>query len=290
MGGSRPVRALRSRAARLAGLSLVGVVFTVAGAYLLMPLAVQGLVSAIDAGVNAGIWLGATARGRGRSRPFDDSDGDSGPRGVHGVRVCRAHSRSIVPRSCCSAPPAIWLRLAAAARTRRQLRGSSTMIARLRIDNRTARIGLVGLVCLLALGTGIWRLAGLAAQGATAPPARADEVRRQIERRFDVLPLTNGIVLTPKSPIPGVRSVRVLAAGGTISIDGAPVTGAELRSRLGAGRGRGAGAYLSRSGYPARDCYGWRPGGAPGVTRVASVPATAGLFHGFRLVSFSGAA
>ena len=67
MGGPRPVRGLRSRTARLAGLSLVGVVFTVAGAYVLMPLAVQGLVGAIDAGVNAGIWL-ATLAGGGADR------------------------------------------------------------------------------------------------------------------------------------------------------------------------------------------------------------------------------
>ncbi len=105
------------------------------------------------------------------------------------------------------------------------------MIARLRIDHRAAPFGFVGLVCLLALGTGIWRPAGLSAQGALSP-ASTDEVRRQIERRFDVLPITNGIVLTPKSPISGVRSIEL--AGGTISIDGAPVTGPELLSRLGA--------------------------------------------------------
>ena len=103
------------------------------------------------------------------------------------------------------------------------------MIARLRIDNRAARIGLA---CLLVVGAGAWPVTGLAAQGPPGAPSRADDVRRQIERRFDVLPLTSGVVLTPKSPISGVRSVEV--AAGAISIDGAPVTGAELRNRLGA--------------------------------------------------------
>ena len=104
------------------------------------------------------------------------------------------------------------------------------MMARLRIDNRAARIGLV---CLLAAGAGAWPTASLAAQGraSRADDVRLGELRREIERRFDVLPLTSGVVLTPKSPVAGVRSVEL--ARGTISIDGTPVTGAELRSRLG---------------------------------------------------------
>jgi hypothetical protein len=66
-GWQRPLRAFRSRTARLAGLSLVGVVFTVAAAYVLMPLIVQGFVAAVDAGVGAGIWL-ATLAGGGADR------------------------------------------------------------------------------------------------------------------------------------------------------------------------------------------------------------------------------
>jgi hypothetical protein len=100
------------------------------------------------------------------------------------------------------------------------------MMARLRIDNRAARIGFA---CLLVLGSGVLRGAGLSAQGRSLSP---DDLRREIVRRFEVLPLTSGVVLTPKSPIPGVRSVEV--ARGIISIDGTPATGAELRSRLGA--------------------------------------------------------
>jgi len=61
--------------------------------------------------------------------------------------------------------------------------------------------------------------------------AATAELQRQIERRFTVLPITNGLVLTPKTPIPGVRSIEL--EGGTIAIDGTPVTGAELRDKLG---------------------------------------------------------
>jgi len=72
-----------------------------------------------------------------------------------------------------------------------------------------------------------------------AQPARPDRqardsasLRQQVERRFDVLPVRDGIVLRPKSTRAGVRSIEI--AGDTISIDGAPATGAELRQKLGA--------------------------------------------------------
>ena len=47
-----------------------------------------------------------------------------------------------------------------------------------------------------------------------------------------MLPLTNGIALRPKAAIPGVRLVEL--TGETIAVDGTPVTGAELRTKLGA--------------------------------------------------------
>jgi hypothetical protein len=56
-------------------------------------------------------------------------------------------------------------------------------------------------------------------------------LRNQIERRFDVLPLHDGVLLRPKSRMPGVRSIEL--TGGTIAVDGTPATGAELRDRLG---------------------------------------------------------
>ncbi len=78
-------------------------------------------------------------------------------------------------------------------------------------------------------------VSALAIVPAHAQPAGTDanaQLRQQIERRFDVLPLHDGVALRPKSHADRARSVEV--TDGTIAVDGEPVTGAELRSRLGA--------------------------------------------------------
>jgi len=66
---------------------------------------------------------------------------------------------------------------------------------------------------------------------AWAQEARDAALKRDVERRFEVLPLRDGVALRPKAPS-SVRSIEV--AAGTIAVDGQPVTGAELRTRLGA--------------------------------------------------------
>jgi hypothetical protein len=68
---------------------------------------------------------------------------------------------------------------------------------------------------------------------ASAQPGagQQDALRRQIERRFEVLPLRNGLALRPRDDRHGVRSVQLV--DGAIDIDGAPATGAELRDKLG---------------------------------------------------------
>jgi hypothetical protein len=80
---------------------------------------------------------------------------------------------------------------------------------------------------LVALGIVVAMLAG--SMRASAQEDRA--LKRDIERRFDVLPLRDGLALRPKSDARGVRSIEL--TDGTIAIDGDPVTGAELRNRLG---------------------------------------------------------
>ena len=57
--------------------------------------------------------------------------------------------------------------------------------------------------------------------------AQQDELRRQVERRFDVLPLQNGVALHPKGGGRSVRSIEL--RNGTINLDGAPATGPDLK-------------------------------------------------------------
>jgi hypothetical protein len=91
------------------------------------------------------------------------------------------------------------------------------------------RIGLALVVVAAAAMAGDARDVRAAAQAGSAP---SDGLKRQIERRFDVLPLRDGLVLKPRSAVRGVRSIEL--AGGTIAIDGVPCTGAELGDKLGA--------------------------------------------------------
>ena len=68
-----------------------------------------------------------------------------------------------------------------------------------------------------------------ARQGASDEQLRA--LRARIEARFDVVPITDGIALTPKSRIGDVRMIEVSDRG--IAINGTSVTGSELRERVG---------------------------------------------------------
>lgn len=65
-----------------------------------------------------------------------------------------------------------------------------------------------------------------------AQDAQTDALKREVEQRFDVLPLRQGLALHPKTARNGVRAIEI--EDGTIALDGQPATGAELRSRLGA--------------------------------------------------------
>ena len=57
-----------------------------------------------------------------------------------------------------------------------------------------------------------------------------EELKRAIEQRYTVLPIQNGIVLSPKNRS-GLVSIEI--SGNTIAVDGTEVTGSELRMRLG---------------------------------------------------------
>lgn len=58
-----------------------------------------------------------------------------------------------------------------------------------------------------------------------------EALRSRIEARFNVVPVTDGIALTPKTRMRDVRLIEVTEAG--IAINGVVVTGRELRERIG---------------------------------------------------------
>jgi hypothetical protein len=74
--------------------------------------------------------------------------------------------------------------------------------------------------------------AALAVAAAAQAPATADQqaLRARIEAAFDVVPLTDGLALRPKTRRGDVRLIEITD---TIAINGTPVTGRELRERLG---------------------------------------------------------
>jgi hypothetical protein len=56
-------------------------------------------------------------------------------------------------------------------------------------------------------------------------------LKTRVERRFRVLPVRDGVVLTPRREVQGVRSIEI--RDGVIAVDGTPTTGAQLRESLG---------------------------------------------------------
>src|SRR5215467_6136896 len=67
--------------------------------------------------------------------------------------------------------------------------------------------------------------------GAQRDQADMATLRANIERRFEVLQIRDGVVLKPRSSSSGVQSIEV--TNDLIAIDGQPATGPELRQKLG---------------------------------------------------------
>lgn len=75
-------------------------------------------------------------------------------------------------------------------------------------------------------------LAGVTLAARQGPPdEQMRALRSRIEARFDVVPITDGIALTPKSRMGDVRMIEISDRG--IAINGSAVTGSELRERVG---------------------------------------------------------
>jgi len=120
-------------------------------------------------------------------------------------------------------------------------------------------------------------LAGIAGPAAAQPIGsvaglRADlaQLKDRAERRFQVVPLRRGLMLVPTSDAARVRSIEI--ADGQVIVDGTPVTGRELRDRIGddadlVGRLSFLDAAARRQMFP----------DAPASTRPAEPPAPPAL-------------
>jgi hypothetical protein len=75
-------------------------------------------------------------------------------------------------------------------------------------------------------------IAAIHAAAAQTGPGDRQEIRVRLTQRYDIVALSNGVALRPRSPIPDVRLIEI--ADGTILVNGAAVSGGELRERLGA--------------------------------------------------------
>ena len=71
----------------------------------------------------------------------------------------------------------------------------------------------------------------VSAQQVPALEEAQQALRARIEQRYDIVPLSNGVALTPKSPRGDVRLIEI---SDTIAINGVQVSGRELRERVGA--------------------------------------------------------
>jgi len=74
--------------------------------------------------------------------------------------------------------------------------------------------------------------AGVERPAPQRPAADRTRLRARLEERWRVVLVRDGLVLVPRRPGSSLRGVEI--AGGTVMIDGRPVTGGELRERLGA--------------------------------------------------------
>jgi hypothetical protein len=88
---------------------------------------------------------------------------------------------------------------------------------------------------LLVLGSGVALQAAPAPQSPDRPPVSAQErgdLRRTIEARYQVLPVSGGVLLTPRQAKAGVRTIEV--TGNRIAVNGETVTVRTMRDWLGA--------------------------------------------------------
>lgn len=93
----------------------------------------------------------------------------------------------------------------------------------------------------------------------STPSPAANSLRQELENRYEVLPLSDGVLLRPRAERSGVRSIEV--SGGSIAINGARVVESVLRAWVG---DEDAGPLLRLLALPAaerRAMFGFSAGG-----------------------------
>ena len=100
------------------------------------------------------------------------------------------------------------------------------------VVSESVRVRVAALVAFVLAALVLPALA--AAQETGAAPGRERwepaRLRRVIEERYRVVPLRDGVALVPRRESRDVKSIEI--SGETVAINGAPVTGAEVRERL----------------------------------------------------------
>jgi hypothetical protein len=84
------------------------------------------------------------------------------------------------------------------------------------------------LTLVASLGSGVIGAPMVAQETSVVDPA----LKSRVERRFRVLQVREGLVLTPRREVQGLQSIEIRE--GVIAVDGTPTSGAQLRERLGA--------------------------------------------------------
>jgi hypothetical protein len=112
-----------------------------------------------------------------------------------------------------------------------------------------------------------WSSTSMTGSAQTVTDRDRQALGRQIEQRFDVLPVQGGIVLKPKMGGRDIRSIEL--TGGSIAINGDAVTGAELKRRLNADAD-----LILRLSYlePSEQRALFEPSSAPNVSAAPAVP------------------
>ncbi len=92
---------------------------------------------------------------------------------------------------------------------------------------RVCAFGVVG-----ALAASLTAVTPVPAAAQSSQAQQQDSLRERIAARFEVMALTGGIGLVPRSEDAGVWVIEITDQG--VALDGQAVTGQELESRLGA--------------------------------------------------------